>query len=220
MSFLNAKLWPNIPAEMFRQQYEQLNLSEPQGLWFRAIGSTKTQETVVVEVWDSMLSWRAVHEAEKANRQVKDAKTAHQAFKPIDSIRQEMTSYFFPMNRSHQHSEWFTVETVGQILVVEFPQISAQKYEAGIGKHGQQEGMKSSQSVICSVDGPDDGHSWIIARIEMEVDANNAEQQKHLADLEKPHKADKYWQAKLQYAYFTQACPARTENQFVEGFFL
>ncbi|MEM0940790.1 MAG: hypothetical protein AAF600_20615 [Bacteroidota bacterium] len=220
MSFLNAKIWPNIPANVFQEQYEKLNLSDSTGLWFRAIGTTGNNETMVVEVWDTMLSWRAVHEAEQNNKKIDDSKQQHQAFKPGESLRQEMTSYFFPVKNEYPLSEWINVESNGQILIARYPQISAQKYLSGISKHGQQEDMVSAKGVHCAVDGPDDHDAWVIMRIESEVDEANAEKQKHLADLEKPEKTTLFWKANLKFIYYTRECPSGIENQFVEGYFL
>ncbi|MEM9218242.1 MAG: hypothetical protein AAGD25_28355 [Cyanobacteria bacterium P01_F01_bin.150] len=221
MSFVNVKHWPTLEANVFPKQYDALGASEPPGLWFRAVGKASQGGTLVTEIWEDQLSWRQQRDQEANRQDIKAAKAAHGVSKPSLSFREESTAVFFPTDLGHYpRSQWVEPNQPGQVLLIQYPNITVQKYRSSIGKLGLREGDPAAQGLLCAADGPNKGFDWFLLRIWQRNDSYPDELDNYLKDISKPAKATLHQEGTLEYLYFAGDCPMGSQNTVVPGMFL
>ncbi|MEM9485810.1 MAG: hypothetical protein AAGA83_19195 [Cyanobacteria bacterium P01_F01_bin.116] len=221
MSFVNIKHWATLDPSIFPKQYAALGISEPPGLWFRAVGKAAQGGTLVTELWADQLSWRQQRDQEVNRQDMKAAKASHGVSKPSLSFREESTAVFFPTDLGHHlRSQWIELVQPGQVLLMQYPNITVQKYRSGMQKLGLREGDPAAQGLLCAADGPDKGFDWYLLRVWQNNDIHSEVLDNYLKEISKPTKATLHQEGSLEYLYFSRDCPTGSHNAVVPDMFI
>lgn len=222
MGFITIKYWPTVSVDGLQRLDSKAGMSEPEGLWFRAMGMSENGGVIKAEVWETDLAWRHASDCLIQQPEYRALLEQYAVEAPTFNLQTETVATFTSSDLGgYPQSVWIKPQTPGSAVFLVFPDITVEDYRRGMEQVSLREGIDEASGLLYTAEGPYEDKNWAVLRVweTMQQRRNYINNYRHVIRRFVPKGALIRYEFSLQYFYFTAACPVGVNNQITPGLF-